>query len=99
MTSALDHALLSHAVDRAPDGVLIVDDQGVIHYANESMEVLAGHPNGSLLGRKANALRQAGLKRITVSLDALDDATFKRMNDVDFPVAKVLEGIEAATAA
>ena len=55
--------------------------------------------NGSLLGRKADALRQAGLKRITVSLDALDDATFKRMNDVDFPVAKVLEGIEAAASA
>ncbi len=55
--------------------------------------------NGSLLERKAEALRKAGLKRITVSLDALDDATFKRMNDVDFPVAKVLAGIEAAAAA
>jgi len=55
--------------------------------------------NGSLLERKAEALRKAGLKRITVSLDALDDATFKRMNDVDFPVSKVLAGIEAAAAA
>jgi cyclic pyranopterin phosphate synthase len=55
--------------------------------------------NGSLLERKAEALRQAGLKRITVSLDALDDATFKRMNDVDFPVARVLAGIDAAAAA
>ena len=55
--------------------------------------------NGSLLGRKAEALRQAGLKRITVSLDALDDATFMRMNDVDFPVSKVLSGIETAAAA
>ena len=55
--------------------------------------------NGSLLERKAEALRKAGLKRITVSLDALDDATFKRMNDVDFPVAKVLAGIDAAAAA
>ena len=54
--------------------------------------------NGSLLERKADALRKAGLKRITVSLDALDDATFKRMNDVDFPVSRVLEGIEAAAA-
>ena len=54
--------------------------------------------NGSLLERKAEALRKAGLKRITVSLDALDDATFMRMNDVDFPVARVLKGIEAATA-
>ncbi|MFM1991461.1 MAG: 3,8-cyclase MoaA [Pseudomonadota bacterium] len=55
--------------------------------------------NGSLLARKARALRDAGLKRLTVSLDALDDATFRAMNDVDFPVADVLEGIEAAHAA
>ena len=46
--------------------------------------------NGSLLARKAAALKDAGLKRITVSLDALDDAIFRRMNDVDFPVADVL---------
>jgi cyclic pyranopterin phosphate synthase len=52
--------------------------------------------NGSLLERKAQALREAGLKRITVSLDALDDAVFRRMNDVDFPVADVLRGIDAA---
>lgn len=52
--------------------------------------------NGSLLARKAQALRQAGLKRVTVSLDGLDDAVFRRMNDVDFPVADVLAGIEAA---
>jgi len=52
--------------------------------------------NGSLLERKARALRDAGLKRVTVSLDALDDATFRRMNDVDFPVADVLRGIEEA---
>jgi GTP 3',8-cyclase len=52
--------------------------------------------NGSLLQRKAQALRDAGLKRVTVSLDALDDAVFRRMNDVDFPVADVLRGIETA---
>jgi len=52
--------------------------------------------NGSLLQRKAQALSNAGLKRVTVSLDALDDAIFRRMNDVDFPVADVLTGIEAA---
>jgi len=52
--------------------------------------------NGSLLARKAQALRDAGLQRVTVSLDALDDAIFRRMNDADFPVAAVLEGIEAA---
>jgi GTP 3',8-cyclase len=55
--------------------------------------------NGALLARKAEALRQAGLKRITVSLDALDDDTFRAMNDVDFPVSRVLEGIEAARTA
>ena len=55
--------------------------------------------NGSLLAQKAKALAAAGLKRVTVSLDSLDDTTFKRMNDADFPVAKVLAGIEAAGAA
>src|SRR5437868_2805189 len=55
--------------------------------------------NGALLAKKARALRAAGLARVTVSLDALDDATFRAMNDVDFPVARVLEGIDAAHAA
>ena len=55
--------------------------------------------NGSLLAQKARPLAEAGLRRVTVSLDSLDDATFKRMNDSDFPVAKVLAGIEAARAA
>jgi GTP 3',8-cyclase len=55
--------------------------------------------NGALLARKARTLRDAGLSRVTVSLDALDDATFGAMNDVDFPVARVLEGIAAAAAA
>ena len=54
--------------------------------------------NGSLLARKAQALKDAGLDRVTVSLDALDDAVFKRMNDVDFLVADVLAGIDAAHA-
>ncbi|HVC11246.1 MAG TPA: radical SAM protein, partial [Burkholderiales bacterium] len=45
--------------------------------------------NGSLLAKQARALKEAGLKRVTVSLDSLDDAIFKAMNDVDFPVAKV----------
>ena len=52
--------------------------------------------NGSLLAKKAQSLRDAGLQRVTVSLDALDDAIFRRMNDVDFPVADVLKGIDAA---
>jgi len=55
--------------------------------------------NASLLAAKAEALADAGLKRITVSLDSLDDETFRRMNDVDFPVARVLDGIAAAIAA
>ena len=55
--------------------------------------------NGSLLPQKAQALRDAGLNRVTVSLDSLDDDVFRAMNDVDFPVAQVLEGIEAAAAA
>jgi cyclic pyranopterin phosphate synthase len=62
-----------------------------------------GHPldltlttNGSLLARKARDLKAAGLHRVTVSLDGLDDAVFRSMNDVDFPVADVLAGIEAA---
>jgi len=52
--------------------------------------------NGSVLARKAQALAAAGLRRVTVSLDGLDDAVFRRMNDVDFPVADVLHGIQAA---
>ncbi len=52
--------------------------------------------NGSALKAKAQSLKDAGLKRVTVSLDSLDDATFRAMNDVDFPVEKVLESIEAA---
>ncbi len=68
------------------------------------IEMLAGDPqldltlttNASLLKQKAQLLKDAGLKRVTVSLDSLDDAVFRAMNDVDFPVSKVLEGIEAA---
>ena len=52
--------------------------------------------NGSLLKRKAQSLKDAGLTRVTVSLDSLNETTFQRMNDVDFPVSEVLEGINAA---
>ena len=52
--------------------------------------------NGALLARKARSLKDAGLQRVTVSLDGLDDAVFRSMNDVDFPVADVLAGIDAA---
>jgi cyclic pyranopterin phosphate synthase len=68
------------------------------------IEMLAGLPgvevtlttNGVLLPKLAQRLKDAGLHRVTVSLDALDDALFRRMNDADYPVEKVLEGIEAA---
>jgi cyclic pyranopterin phosphate synthase len=65
----------------------------------EGLRDLTLTTNGSLLARKAQALKDAGLQRITVSLDSLDDAVFRAMNDVDFPVARVLEGIEAARTA
>ncbi|SAL10805.1 GTP cyclohydrolase subunit MoaA [Caballeronia peredens] len=57
---------------------------------------LALTTNGSLLAARAHALKQAGLRRVTVSLDAIDDDLFARMNGVGFPVARVLEGIDAA---
>src|SRR5438309_8802975 len=63
----------------------------------KGVQDLALTTNGSLLTRdKARALRDAGLTRVTVSLDSLDDAVFRRMNDVNFPVAKVLDAIDAA---
>ena len=60
---------------------------------------LALTTNGSVLAEKAEALAAAGLSRVTVSLDSLDDASFRAMNDVDFPVRRVLDGIDAAAAA
>ena len=60
---------------------------------------LALTTNGSVLAQKAEALAAAGLSRVTVSLDSLDDGAFRALNDVDFPVQRVLEGIEAAAAA
>jgi cyclic pyranopterin phosphate synthase len=60
---------------------------------------LALTTNGSLLAQKAEMLVAAGLSRVTVSLDSLDDAAFRAMNDVDFPVQQVLDGIDAAAAA
>jgi cyclic pyranopterin phosphate synthase len=67
------------------------------------MKTVSGKPldltlttNASLLARKAQSLKDAGLQRVTVSLDALDNATFQRMNDVDFAVDDVLQGIDTA---
>ena len=66
--------------------------------AGDKLE-LALTTNGSLLTQKAKALANAGLDRITVSLDSLDDEAFRAMNDVEFPVQQVLDGIEAAAEA
>ncbi len=70
-----------------------------------ALRTLSGDPlditlttNASLLAKKAQSLKDAGLQRVTVSLDGLDDAVFRQMNDVDFPVTDVLAGIEAAQA-
>jgi cyclic pyranopterin phosphate synthase len=60
---------------------------------------LALTTNGALLPQKAQALADAGLTRVTVSLDSVNDAQFRALNDVDFPVDRVLEGIDAAAAA
>jgi cyclic pyranopterin phosphate synthase len=65
----------------------------------EGLEDLTLTTNGSLLARKAQALKDAGLQRVTVSLDSLDDAEFRALNDVDCRVEHVLEGIDAARAA
>ena len=64
--------------------------------AIEGIDDLTMTTNGSLLRRHAKALAAAGLTRVTVSLDSLDEDVFRAMNDVDFPVAKVLDGIDAA---
>ena len=64
--------------------------------AIDGIEDIALTTNGSLLARQAKALADAGLDRVTVSLDSLDDDTFRAMNDVRYPVARVLEAIDAA---
>jgi len=93
-------------VDRGVGKIRITGGEPLLRREVEKLvallAALPGRPDltltthGSLLPRKAGALRDAGLGRITVSLDSLDDAAFRAMNDVAFPVAKVLEGIEAA---
>ena len=67
--------------------------------ALEGIDDIALTTNGTLLARRAGDLAAAGLGRVSVSLDSLDDETFMAMNDVGFPVSKVLEGIESAAAA
>ena len=75
------------------------DLERLVAYLSELDVDLTLTTNGSLLPQKAHLLAHAGLRRVTVSLDSLDDAQFRALNDVDFPVERVLEGIDAAAAA
>ena len=74
----------------------LVELLATIHTPHGDKLELALTTNGSALTQKAEALAAAGLSRVTVSLDSLEDAAFRAMNDVDFPVQRVLEGIDAA---
>lgn len=81
--------LLRHGIERLVERLVGI----------EGVDEVALTTNGSLLARKARALRDAGLRRVTVSLDSLDEATFRAVSDVKLPVARVVEGITAAAAA
>ncbi len=81
--------LLRRDLERLVEGLAAID----------GIDDLTLTTNGALLAQKADVLAAAGLTRVTVSLDSLDDGTFRAMNDVDFPVSTVLAGIEAAAAA
>ena len=85
--------LLRHGIERLIEQLAALQDGD-----GKPLEI-AMTTNGSLLAGKARALKDAGLTRLTVSLDALDDEVFRRMSDVSVPVGKVLQGIEAAQAA
>lgn len=76
-----------------------IEDLIAMLSAIDGVDDLTLTTNASLLERKASALAEAGLDRVTVSLDAMDDPTFQKMNDVGFPVSTVLEAIDAASAA
>lgn len=102
--------LTRHLVDLGVEKVRLTGGEPLLRHdiadivreidAMEGIRDIALTTNGSLLTpRKAQRLAEAGLRRITISLDALDDGVFKRMNDVGFPVARVLSAIEAAQAA
>ena len=100
------HRLVRLFRDQGVEKIRITGGEPLVRRKIERLiEMLAWHDdldltlttNGSLLKLKAQALKDAGLKRVTVSLDSLDDTTFRQMNDVDFPVARVLEGIDEAS--
>ncbi len=94
-------------VDQGVEKIRLTGGEPLLrHHIENLIEQLAKLPveltlttNGSLLRKKAQALKDAGLNRVTVSLDGIDDAVFKRMNDVDYAVGDVLDGIAAAAAA
>ncbi|MCW5626522.1 MAG: GTP 3',8-cyclase MoaA [Burkholderiales bacterium] len=99
------HRLVRIFKDHGVEKIRITGGEPLVRRKLEVLiEMLAYHDtldltlttNASLLKQKARALKDAGLKRITVSLDSLDNTTFMAMNDVDFPVEKVLAGIEEA---
>ncbi|HEX6402607.1 MAG TPA: GTP 3',8-cyclase MoaA [Pseudonocardiaceae bacterium] len=81
--------LLRHGIERLIEQLAAID----------GIDEVAMTTNGSLLAKKAQALRDAGLARVTVSLDSLDPEIFRAMSDVKIPVARVVEGIAAAAAA
>ncbi|MCA1835157.1 MAG: GTP 3',8-cyclase MoaA [Actinobacteria bacterium] len=81
--------LLRHGIERLVEQLTEID----------GIDEVAMTTNGSLLAKKARSLRDAGLARVTVSLDSLDPEVFRAMSDVKIPVARVVEGIAAAAAA
>jgi cyclic pyranopterin phosphate synthase len=101
--------VVRHFVDRGVKKVRITGGEPLLRKGIEDLigliaavdgvDDLTLTTNASLLARKAAALANAGLDRVTVSLDAMDDPTFQRMNDVGFPVATVLDAIEAGASA
>ncbi len=78
--------LLRHGIERLIEQLADID----------GIDEVALTTNGSLLAKKAQTLRDAGLSRVTVSLDSLDEQTFRAMSDVKIPLSRVLEGIAAA---
>ena len=102
-------SVVRHFVDRGVRKVRITGGEPLLRKGIEDLIAMIDQidgvgdltltTNASLLTRKAGGLADAGLDRVTVSLDAMDDPTFQKMNDVGFPVSTVLEAIEVAAAA
>ena len=99
-SKAIAEAYTEDAVMLPPDATVVSGRAAIAKlwkgWIDDGLKDLTLTTNGSRLAHLAKPLKEAGLTRITVSLDSLDDKIFRRMNDVEFPVAKVLAGIEAA---